>query len=185
MALIATRAQRKRSESVRKCLLLSTLARISAQFRRRWMTRTMRDLKNCKNRAGARTQTSARTRPVKHIVTFCRRNDRNSGRNRLVTLCQFVSMFAKARCAHRNRQRAIELHREPQGRAGGKGDKKTLSQSKSHSGNRVALHVELSSPTVCTTSLETLSKGKPSHQFRSLDTRARHPYIVEKCFCFP
>jgi len=103
--------------------------RISAQIGRRRMMRTMRDLKNCKKRAGARTRTGAGMRPANYIVTFSRRTDGNSGRNHLVTLCQFVSMFAKARCALRNRQRTNELRCEPQWRSGGKGDKKTLSQS--------------------------------------------------------
>src|SRR5262249_3963968 len=51
----------------------------------------------------ARKRTSARITPSATIVTFYRRTARNCGRNHLVTMCQFVSMFAKARCAHRKR----------------------------------------------------------------------------------
>src|SRR5262245_23757566 len=47
------------------------------------------------------------------------------------------------------------------------------------------MYVGLSSPTVSNVGLGKLSNSNLSRRFRSLDTRARHPYIVEKCFCFP
>jgi len=55
---------------------------------------------------------------------------RCSDRSHLVTLCQFVSMFAKARCAVRNRWRNRNLRSATQWRAERLGHKKSRSHAK-------------------------------------------------------
>src|SRR5262249_10925078 len=73
---------RERPDSVRKCPILSAVERFLLANRRRWMTRTMCNLKNCEKCTGTSARISSAQRPA----------PRPAQRT-------FSSMFAKARCA--------------------------------------------------------------------------------------